>query len=332
MPIMTGWKCYQRIVTRIAPGSRLTCALLLLCASATYAEDYPSKPIAIVVGPGPDILARIVGQKLTEAWGQPVVVEPRPAAGGIVAADAVAKAQPNGYTMLLSTGSYTVNSVLRPKSPYDFQRDFTPVSLMATLPFLLVVNPTVPANNLKELIALARAKPGKLDYASSGIGTPAHLAGEMLKQMAKIDMVHVAYKGAAAGVTDVVSGQVQMMFVPAPAGLPLVKSGRLRALAVSSPKRYAELPEVPTVAEQGYPDFAVVGWNGLHMPAKTPPAIIEKVNREIVKIMHIPDVQQRAVAAGFEPVGSTIEDFDAFVRADIARAAAVIKASNMQPD
>jgi tripartite-type tricarboxylate transporter receptor subunit TctC len=306
--------------------------LPLMLLGAAQAQDYPSKPIRFIVGPGPDLLARLVGEKLSASWGQPVVVDQRPAAGGVVAGDAVAKSPPDGYMLLLSTGSYTINSALRVKSPYDFTRDLMPVSLMATLPFVLVVNPSLPVHTLPELIAMAKAKPGSLNYASSGIGTPAHLAGEMLKQMAKIDVLHVAYKGAAPAVTDVMGGQVQMSFVPAPTALPLVKTGKLRAIAVSSPKRYFALPEVPTVAEQGYPDFAVVGWNGLHLPAKTPPAIVQKLHQEVARILRLADVKERAAEAGFEPVGSTPEEFERFVRADIERATAVIQAAGIRAE
>jgi tripartite-type tricarboxylate transporter receptor subunit TctC len=316
---------------------RLLCLLLCLAAFAGSAaaaapQDYPARPIRIVVGPGPDALARLVGQKLTEAWGQQMIVDQRPAAGGIVAADVVAKAAPDGYTLLLSTGSFTINTALNAKLPYDFLRDLTPVSLMATIPFILVVRADSPIHSLKQLIDTARTQPDKLNYASAGNGTPPHLAGEMLKQMAGIAMVHVPYKGVGPAITDLLGGQVQTMFAVAPSGLPQVQAGKLRALAVSSPQRYVLLPEVPTVAEQGYPEFAVVGWNGLHAPARTPPAIIEKLNREIAAALRSSEGQERALAAGFVAVGSSIAEFDAFVKADIARSARVIKTAHIHVD
>ncbi len=306
---------------------------LILCivSSIAYAQNFPEKPLRIIVGPGPDSLARITGEKITEDWGQAVIVEARPAAGGIVAGDSVAKSTPDGYTLLLSTGSFTINSVLQPKMPYDFQNDLAPVSLLATLPFILVVNTTSPIKSLKELVATSKAQPGKFNYASSGNGTPAHLAGEMLKQMASIDILHIPYKSAAAGVTDLLGGQVNFMFVPAPSALPFIRSNQLRALAVSSPKRYSVLPDIPTVAEEGYPNFAIVGWNGVHVPAKTPKNIIEKLNKEFIKVMHQKDVQAKAVAAGFEPMGSSIEEFSQFVKSDISRSSEVIKTGNIQP-
>lgn len=318
--------------------SNLICFLtkkvfLILCivSSIAYAQNFPEKPLRIIVGPGPDSLARITGEKITEDWGQAVIVEARPAAGGIVAGDSVAKSTPDGYTLLLSTGSFTINSVLQPKMPYDFQNDLAPVSLLATLPFILVVNTTSPIKSLKELVATTKAQPSKFNYASSGNGTPAHLAGEMLKQMASIDILHIPYKSAAAGVTDLLGGQVNFMFVPAPSALPFIRSNQLRALAVSSPKRYSVLPDIPTVAEEGYPNFAIVGWNGVHVPAKTPKNIIEKLNKEFIKVMHQKDVQAKAVAAGFEPMGSSIEEFSQFVKSDISRSSEVIKTGNIQP-
>ena len=318
--------------------SNLICFLtkkvfLILCivSSIAYAQNFPEKPLRIIVGPGPDSLARITGEKITEDWGQAVIVEARPAAGGIVAGDSVAKSTPDGYTLLLSTGSFTINSVLQPKMPYDFQNDLAPVSLLATLPFILVVNTTSPIKSLKELVATTKAQPSKFNYASSGNGTPAHLAGEMLKQMASIDILHIPYKSAAAGVTDLLGGQVNFMFVPAPSALPFIRSNQLRALAVSSPKRYSVLPDIPTVAEEGYPNFAIVGWNGVHVPAKTPKNIIEKLNKEFIKVMHQKDVQAKAIAAGFEPMGSSIEEFSQFVKSDISRSSEVIKTGNIQP-
>jgi tripartite-type tricarboxylate transporter receptor subunit TctC len=320
------------IPIRVLTACALVGSLALAAVPAAHAQDYPSKPVRLIVGPGPDVLARIVGDRLSSAWGQPVVVEQRPAAGGLVAADTVAKSAPDGYTLLLSTGSYTVNYAMRAKAPYDFQKDLEPVLLMATLPFILVVNPSVPIHSVKELVAEAREKPGKLNYASSGNGTPSHLAGEMLKQLAKVHIVHIAYKGAAPALTDVVGGQVQLGFLPAPTALPLVKSGKLRAIAVSSPRRYFALPDVPTVAEQGYPEFAVVGWNGIHVPAKTPRPVVDKLVQDVAAALRQPEARERAAAAGFELAPGTREQFESFVHADIARASAVVKAGNIQPD
>ncbi|HEY4372546.1 MAG TPA: tripartite tricarboxylate transporter substrate binding protein [Burkholderiales bacterium] len=311
----------------------IACTVAGLCATgAASAQQYPTKPIRIVVGPGPDTLARLLGAHLTATWGQQVLVDQRPAAGGIVAAEAVAKAAPDGYTLLLTTGSFTINSVLTPKLPYDFLRDLEPVSLMATFPFILVVRPDSPYHSVKDVVAAAQAQPGKLNYGSAGNGTPPHLAGEMLKQLAHINIVHVPYKSAAAGLTDLIGGQVQMMFGVAPATIPLVKGGKLRALAVSSQKRYVLMPELPTIAESGYPEFQVVGWNGLHAPAKTPKAIVDKLNAEIAKFLKSKEAQPALASGGFVAEGSTVAEFDAFTRADIARSTKVIKAANIHID
>jgi tripartite-type tricarboxylate transporter receptor subunit TctC len=285
-----------------------------------------------VVGPGPDILARIIAEKLSESYGVPVIVEQKPAAGGIVAGDTVAKAAPDGSTLLLTTGSFTINSVLQPGSPYQFKRDLSPVSLLATLPFILVVNNNSPFQNLQNLITFAKPNPGKLNYASAGNGTPPHLSGEMLKQMAGISMTHIPYKTAAAGMTDLLGGQVDLMFVPAPTALPMIKSEKLKALAVSGTKRYESLPQIPTVVELGYPQFSMVGWNGIHVPSKTSKMIIEQLNTNLVKILNMPDVQSKAQAAGFELVGSSVVDFNQFVNHDLEKISKVIKLGNIQAD
>ena len=286
---------------------------------------FPNKPIRFVLGPAPDLLPRLVGQKLTEIWGQQVIIDPRPAANGLVAAVAIAQATPDGYSWLLSTGSFVAENSLRAELPYHLVRDFAPVTLMATLPFVLVVHPSVSAASVAELIKLARAKPGQLNYASTGNGSTLHLGTEMFKSMAGIDMVHVPYKSVATALIDVVGGQVQVMFAAAQAGLPQVRSGRLRALAMSGPKRSVAAPEIPSVAESGVPGFELIGWNGVHVPVKTPRRIIDKLNRDIVSVLKLPDVNERMIKSGFDPAPTTVAEFDEFVKANFARNAKIIK-------
>jgi tripartite-type tricarboxylate transporter receptor subunit TctC len=281
----------------------LAVAAAMVTTTPARAADFPDHTVRIIVGPGPDLLARILAEHLKDEWGKTVIVDPRPAAGGIVAIEGVTKAPPDGYTLLLSSGSYTINSLLHPEQPFNLPRDLAPISLMATLPFLLIVPADSPYKSLKDVVDAAKARPGKLDYATPGVGTPAHLAGEMLKQMAHIDLVHVPYKGA---------------------------DGKVRAIAVTTPKRYGELPDVKTVAEQGYPNYAVVGWNGLHTRKGTPPDVVEKIDRAVAKILKSPDAQAQIKQAGFEVVGSTTPEFDKFVRDEIARYAEVIKLSGMK--
>lgn len=303
----------------------LTVSALLV--SSAIAQDYPVKPIRVIVGPGPDIVARIYGQKLTDAWGQQTIIETRPGGGGTIAAETVAKAPPDGYTLLLASASYTINAVLQPGS-YDLFRDFAAVAFGASSPFLFVVHPSVPAQSVKEFIALARARPGQLNYASSGNGTPPHLAGEMFKSMARVNIVHVPYKNAGPAMIDTISGQVHTMFVILPLGLPHVQAGKVKALALTASKRSPLARELPTVAESGIPGFEVIGWNGFLAPAATPRAVVTKLNGEISRAIKQTDVPQRLAAVGYEPAAeNTPEQFTAYLKAEVAKWARVVQQS-----
>ncbi len=293
-------------------------------------QAYPVKPIRFIVGPGPDVLARIIGQKLTDAWGQQVLVDQRPGAGGIIAADSVAKSPADGYTLLLSTGTYTTIPSLYAKVPYDFVRDLAPVTLLAQLPFLLVAHPSVPVKNVQELVQLARARPGQLNYASSGNGTTAHLAGEMLKSMAKINIVHVPYKGTVPGVVDLIAGQVHIMFAIIQSSLPYVQAGKLKALAVSGSKRSSSAPAVPTISESGVPGYEFISWNGVHAPAATPKPVTGKLNSELLRTIALPDVKEKMFGLGMDVAGGTPEEFGALVKSDIAKWAKVIREAGIK--
>ena len=303
----------------------------LVFAGNAVAQTYPAKPIRFIVGPGPDALARVIGQQLTQAWAQPVIIDQRGGGGGTISAEAVAKAAPDGYTLLLATGTHTINPSMY-KVTYDMVRDFAPVTLLASTPFILAVHPSVPASSVAELIKLAKSKPGTLNYGSGGSGTPPHLGTELFKAMAGIDMVHVPYKTVAAAITDLVAGQLQVMFTVGPAGLPQIRAGRIRGLAVSTAKRSAFAPELPTVAESGLPGFDVFGWNGLLAPAGTPGSVIAKLHGEIVKALGDREVRERIAGFGFEPVGDSPEEFGEFIKSDIARWAKVAKESGARVD
>lgn len=307
---------------------------VLWCVSPApaMAQDYPTKPMRFIVGPGPDVLARLLGQKLTESWGQQVVVDQRPAVGGMLAADAVAKAAPDGHTLLLSTPTYTTLMSLYPKVPYDFVKDLAPVSLLASMPFLLVVHPSVPARSTEELIRLARAKPGELDYASSGIGATSHLGHELLNNMAGIKTVHVPYKGTVPGLIDLISGRIHFMLGIMQATLPYVKAGKIRALAVSGAKRSSSTPDLPTIAESGVPGYEFTTWNGVHVTAGTSKAIIAKLNAELLKILLLPDLKERMFDLGMEPVGSTSEEFAALVNSNIDKWGKLIRVLGVRGD
>jgi len=290
----------------------------LLAVRAAPAQDYPTKPIFFIVGPGPDVMARLFGQKLTEAFGQQVLVDIQAAAGGVVAARTVAKAAPDGHTMLLSTGVYSIMEVARRDLPFSFQRDFDPVAEIGSLSFVLMATPSLGVTTLAELIALARARPGEINCASSGVGTTAHLGCERLRQAAGINIVHVPYKGAPAALVDLLAGRVHLTF-SVPTALSHVKSGELRALAVTGDKRIPVIPDVPTVAEAGLPELEFGSWNGVHVPAGTPKPIIDKLNAAIGKARQQPDVQSRMLDLGLVPEGGTAVEFGDFVKRDIAR-------------
>ena len=310
-------------------GLALALAGVVSPAPAT-AQQFPTKPIRFIIGPAPDVLARMVGQKLSDAWAQQVIVDQRPGAGGIIAAETVAKSPPDGYTWLLSTGAYPTVVGLYPKLPFNFVKDFEPVSLLASIPFLLVAHPSLPVKSVSELLKLARARPGQINYASSGTGTTAHLAMEMFKNMAKIKLVHVPYKGVPAGLVGTISGEAQLMFAIMQAGLPHVKSGKLRALAVSGAKRSQSAPKIPTIAESGVPGYEFVSWNGVHVPAGTPKAIVDRIHAELVKVVGMPDVRERMFGLGMEVAGSTPAELGALVNSDIAKWGKVIKEAGVK--
>jgi len=312
-------------------------AVLALLATGAWGQAYPAKPIRLVVpfpaGGTTDILARAVGQKLTEAWGQPVVVDNRPGAGGNIGSELVAKAAPDGYTLLMGTvGTHAINASLYAKMPYDHIKDFAPVILVAGVPNVLVVNPAVPVNSVQELIAYAKANPGRLNFASSGSGTSIHLSGELFKVMAGVQMTHIPYKGSAPALQDLIGGQVQLMFDNLPSALPQIKGGKLRALAVTSATRAAALPDVPTVAEAGLPGFEASSWFGVLAPAGTPVAIIARLNAEIAKWLASPEAREKLASQGANAAGGSPEDFAKHIAAETAKWQKVVKESGAKVD
>lgn len=301
-------------------------AVACICCPVTgaLAQSFPTKPIRIIVpfpaGGGADLWARLIAKKLTEKWGQNVIVDNRAGASGIIGTELASKAHPDGYTLLMgTTGTHATNPVVFTKLPYDAVKDFAPVSNFVDTPFMLVIHPSVPAKTTKDLLALAKARPEQLTYASFGNGSSAHLAGELFKAIAKIKIVHVPYRGGAPATNDLLGGQVLTMFNSLPAILPHVKSGRLRGIAVAATQRAKDAPDIPTFAEEGLPGVEAGSWYGVFAPAGTPDAVIIKINSELVRMLGSPDIQHRLLAESADPVGNSPEQFAAEVRRDIVK-------------
>ncbi len=312
-------------------------ALAALAVATPAQGNYPNKTIRMIVpfpaGGPTDIIARMVGQKLTDSMGQPVVIDNRGGSGGNIGADIVAKAAPDGYTLVMAiVGTHAINPALYARMTYDPVRDFSPITKTGAATIVLVAHPSVPVKSIKDLIALAKTKPRQLTFGSPGSGTPHHLAGELLKTMAGIDLIHIPYKGAAPAVAELLGGQVNTVIVSLPAAFPHVKAGKLTALGVTSGARSAIVPEVPTFAEAGLGGYELENWYGLLAPARAPKAIIDKLNRETVKALQMPDVKERLNSQGFEIRTSTPDEFSAYIKSELLKWAKIVKASGAKVD
>ena len=310
--------------------------LLAVAATSAFAQGYPTKPAKVVVpyppGGPTDIVARVVSQKLSEQMGQQFIVENRPGAGGNIGAEAVAKSPADGYTLLVATTAHAINPSLFKNLGYNLTKDFAPVSLLTSGPLVIVANPSVPAKNVKELIAMGKAKPGSLNYASSGNGQSTHLSAELFATMAGIKMNHIPYKGSAPALTDVMGGQASLMFDTMLSAMPHVKNGKLKAIAVTSAARSPAAPDVPTVAESGLPGYEAIAWNGLLVPAGTPGDVVAKLNAELKKALDAPDVKDRFSAQGFGAAWNTREAFAKFIQSELDKWAKVVKVSGATLD
>jgi tripartite-type tricarboxylate transporter receptor subunit TctC len=311
----------------------------LLCAApaaAQDAKDYPNKPIRFIVpyppAGGTTIVARILAEPLAAVLGQPIIIDNHGGAAGNLGTDIAAKAAPDGYNILFTLSSHTINPKLYEKLPFDVEKDFVPISLAALIPQILVAHPSVPVNNVPELIALAKREPGKLNYASVGTGSPGHIAGELFKLKAGVDIVHIPYKGGGPAVTDTLGGQVQLLFVSIPAALQYVKTGKLKALAVTSDKRSEAASDIPTIAESGVPDCVVNSWYGALAPAKTPPAIVAKLQAAFVKVLALPEVKEKLFLQGAEAASSTSAEFDRRIRDELKQWEYVIREAKIKAE
>jgi tripartite-type tricarboxylate transporter receptor subunit TctC len=316
-------------------GKLLIGFTLAAFCSAAAAQTYPAKTVRMVVGYPPggptDLLARIVSQKLTESWGQQVIVDNRPGASGMIGAELTVRAAPDGYTLLMVPVTYAVTPSLYPKMSYDAVKDLAPVAQVAAAPFILVVHPTLPVKTVKDLITLARSRPAQINYASASAGGMPHLAGELFNTMTGVKMIHIPYKGAAPATTDLLAGQVSLMFNNMLSAMPQVKSGRLRAIAVTSTKRSAAAPELPTIAET-VPGYEASGWYAAFAPAATPRELITRLNNDMNRMMKMPDVTQRLAGDGVEAVGTTAEQFGIYLRQEIVKWGKVVTASGARAD
>ena len=322
---------------RLALGAAVALAVAAMLPTMAAAQSFPTKPIRIVVpfppGGSTDLLARRIGEKLAAVWGQPVVVDNRAGAGGTLGADYVAKSAPDGYTLLMGvTGSNAIANALYPKLPYDVVKDFAPVSLVVSSPLVLVRNPGFAPKTVQEVVAAAKAKPGSISYGSPGNGTSMHLTGEMFKLSAKVSMLHIPYRGSAGALSDLMGGQIDTMFGDFLVVWPQLEAGKLQPIAVTSKTRHKMLPNVPTIAESGYPGFEALSWQGLFAPAATPPAIVEQLNREVNKALASADIQEYFGSRGFTLGGSSATEFKAFVKVEADKWAKIVQASGAKPD
>jgi tripartite-type tricarboxylate transporter receptor subunit TctC len=327
----------QTFTTRSVLYGAMIAALMMVASGATVAQSYPTRPIRLVVpssaGAGvTDIMARLVGQHLSMSLGQQIVIDNRPGASGILGAEVVAKAPPDGYTLLIANVSLIVNPYLYAKMPYDPLTDFMPVTMVNSAPLQLVVHPSVPANSVAELVAYAKSRPGQLNYGSGGLGSTPFLSAELFKSITGIDVVHVPYKGGAPALTELVGGQLTFMIENVPGTTPFVKSGKLRALAITSTERSPLAPDLPTMVEAGVPGYEMSGWNGIFAPKGTPTEIVARLHAELAKLLRAPEVKEQFAALGAEPIGDAPDQFAAFLKADTARWGKIIKEKGIRPE
>ena len=325
----------KKMIMSLVSGVAI-CLSSALMIGAVQAQSWPTKPIKFIVpyppGGGTDVIARIVQEPLAKELGQQVIIDNRGGAGGSIGSALAAQSPSDGYTVLFTLSSHTINPSFYPRLPFDTERDFSPVVTIASLPQILVANPNFPAKNVKEVIEMAKAKPGSISYASVGNGSPGHLAGAMMATDAGVDMVHIPYRGGGPAITDVIAGQVPLLWVSIPAAAQFVKSGKVKALAVSTVKRSAVFPDVPTMAESGFKDFEVDSWYAMFVPASTPKPIVERLNKAALKVLAQPEVKEKLLSQGAEAVGDSPSQLGAVVKKEIAKWKQVVKAANIKVD